>query len=95
MKILATLYSLVLSGVSLWAWGTYFVFKGSTEEHLLPAIALYVVSLPSSFLMERLIGQVPWILNSVVTMLSIVTGLGAIQAIVMWLVATRFTCQRR
>lgn len=90
MKIIAALYSLVLGLVALWAWGSYFIYEGSTREHLLPGIALNVVTMPSSLLIEKIAGQVPWILSSPVTMLSIVTVLGGIQVIVVWFVAMRF-----
>jgi hypothetical protein len=90
MKIAATIYSLLFSGTALWAWASYFLYQGSTGEHLLPAIALNVLTLPSSLLLERVVVQVPWILNSPVAMLSIVTGLGTIQALLVWLMAVRF-----
>jgi hypothetical protein len=90
MKIVAAIYSLILGGVALWAWGTYFLYEGSTREHLLPAIALNVVTLPSSLLVERIVGQVPWILSSPVALLSIVTGFGGIQVVLVWLIAVRF-----
>lgn len=90
MKVIAAIYSLVLGGVALWAWGAYFLYEGSTREHLLPGIALNVVTLPSSLLIERMVGQVPWILSSPVAMLLITTGLGGIQVVVVWLIAMRF-----
>jgi len=90
MKVIATIYSLVFVGVALWAWYTYFPYKDLTREQLLPGIALNIVSLPSSLLMERIVGLVPWILDSLIAMLSITTGLGAIQVLVVWLIAIRF-----
>lgn len=90
MKIIATIYSLGLGGVALWAWGAYIFYEGSTREHLLPGIALNVLALPSSLLIERMAEQVPWLLSSPIAMLSIVTGLGGIQAVLVWLIAVRF-----
>lgn len=94
MKIVAAIYSLALGGVALWAWGTYFLYENSTREHLLPAIALEVVTLPSSLLVERIVEWVPWILSSPIAMLSITTGLGGIQAVLVWLIAVRFKFPR-
>jgi hypothetical protein len=90
MKIVAAIYSLALGGVALWAWGSYFLYEGSTREHLLPGIALNVATLPSSLLVEMMVGRVPWILSSPIAMLSIVTGLGGIQVVLVWLIAVRF-----
>lgn len=87
MKIVAVIYSLVFGGAALWAWGSYFIYEGSTREHLLPGIALNVVTLPSSLLMERMVGLMPWILSSPIAMLSIVTGLGVVQVMLVWLIA--------
>lgn len=92
MKMIAAIYSLVFGGVVLWAWGSYFLYEGSTREHLLPAIALNAVTMPSSLLIERVVEQVPWILSSPATMLSIATGLGGIQVLVVWFVA-RWSCK--
>lgn len=89
MKIVAAIYAFLLGGVALWAWVSYFLYEGSTREHLLPGIALNIVTLPSSLLMEKVIEQIPWILNSPITMLAIVTGLGAIQVVLVWLIAAR------
>lgn len=89
MKTFATLYSLVLACVSSWAWITHFLYRGSTEEHLLPAIALNVVTLPSSMLMDTLVVKVPWILSSPITMLSSVTILGLVQTGALWLLVRR------
>jgi hypothetical protein len=90
MKIIAAIYSLVLCGTALWAWAAHFVYEGSTREHLLPGIALNVATLPSSLLIERMVAYLPWILSSPITMLTIVTVLGGIQVIVVWLIALRF-----
>lgn len=90
MKIIAAIYSLVLGGVALWAWSSCIIYEGSIREYLLPGVALNVVTLPSSLLVEMMVGQVPWILSSPVVMLSIVTVLGAIQVGVVWLVAMCF-----
>lgn len=89
MKIVAAIYSLLLGGVALWAWVSYFLYEGSAREHLLPGIALNVVTLPSSLLVERMVGQLPWILSSPIAMLSIVTGLGGVQVVLVWLIAVR------
>jgi len=90
MKVIATIYSLAVAGAALWTWYTYFPGKDLTREQLLPGIALNIVSLPSSLLMERIIVLVPSILDSPVAMLSIATGFGAIQVLVVWLIAIRF-----
>ena len=89
MKIVAATYSLSFGGVSLWAWVSYFLYEGSTMEHLLPVIALNIVTLPSSLLVDRMVEQIPWILSSPITMLSIVTGFGGIQVVLVWLIAVR------
>jgi hypothetical protein len=89
VKIVAAIYSLVLGAVALWAWSSYFVYEDSPMEHLLPAIAFNIVTLPSSLLVEGIVGQVPWMLNSPVAMLSVVTGFGGIQAALVWLIAVR------
>lgn len=87
MKLIAALYSLLFAGVALWTWATYFSYENSMREHLLPAIALNIVSLPSSLIVEKLAAMFPWILNSPIMLLSIVTGLGALQAIFLWVFA--------
>ena len=89
MKIVATIYSLLLGGVALWAWVANLLYEGSTREHLLPGIALNIVTLPSSLLAEKIAEQVPLILSSPIIMLSIVTGLGGIQVVLVWLITAR------
>lgn len=89
MKIVASIYSLLLGGVALWAWVSYFLYEGSAREHLLPGITLGVVTLPSSLLLEKIVGQIPWILSSPIAILSIMTGLGGIQVVLVWLIAVR------
>lgn len=89
MRVVAAIYSFLLGGVALCTWITHFLYEGSTREHLLPGIALYFVTLPSSLLMERVVGEVPWILSSPITILSIMTGLGGIQVGLVWLLAAR------
>lgn len=90
MKVIAAIYSMVLGGVALWTWVVYFHYKGTVGEHLLPGIVLQLVTLPSSFLMEWIAELMPWILSSPVAILSIMTGLGGIQMVAVWLVAMRF-----
>lgn len=90
MKIIATIYSLGVGVVALWAWGAYFLYEGSTKEQLLPGIAFNVLALPSSILIERMAEQVPWLLSSPIAMLSIVTGFGGMQVLLVWLIAVRF-----
>ena len=87
MKIVAAIYSLALGGFALWAWVSYFLYEGSTREHLLPGIALNVVTLPSSLLVERMVGLMPWILSSPIVMLSIMTGFGGVQVMLVWSIA--------
>jgi hypothetical protein len=41
-------------------------------------------------LVEMMADQVPWLLNSPIAMLSLVTGLGGIQSVSVWLIAVRF-----
>lgn len=89
MKIAAAIYSLLLGGFALWAWVTYFLYEGSTKEHLLPGIILALVTVPSSLLIEGIIGLIPWILNSPIAMLSMLTGLGGVQVALVWLIAMR------
>lgn len=89
MRIFATLYSLIFGGVALWAWASYIFYENSAKEHLLPVIVLHIVALPSSLLVEKLAGQVSWILNSPITMLLLVTGLGFLQVALLWLLAGR------
>ena len=90
MKVIAAIYSLVLGGVALWTWGVYLYYKGSVGEHLLPGIVLQVITMPSSLLTEWIVELVPWVLNSPIAILSLMTGLGGLQAVVVWLVAMRF-----
>lgn len=87
MRHFATLYSIVFGGAALWAWISYFSYGSSTEEHLLPGIVLNIVTLPSSLLMEKLVVLYPWLLNSSVFMLSLVTVLGFFQVLLVWLLA--------
>lgn len=87
MKYFATLYSIVFGSATLWAWTTFFSYRNSEEEHLLPAIILEIVTLPSSLLMDKLIVWFPWLLNSSTFMLSLITALGFIQVLSVWLLA--------
>jgi len=89
MRIFATLYSLTFCGVALWAWAAHVFYGGTAREHLLPGVILHIVALPSSLLIEKLAEHVSWVLNSPITMLSLVTGLGFFQVAVMWLLAGR------
>ena len=68
----------------------YLYYKGSVGEHLLPGIVLQVITMPSSLLTEWIVELVPWVLNSPIAILSLMTGLGGLQAVVVWLVAMRF-----
>jgi hypothetical protein len=81
------LYSIVFGSAALWAWISYFAYSNSTEEHLLPSIVLNIVTLPSSLLMEKLVVLNPWLLNSSVSLLSLVTTLGFFQVLLVWLLA--------
>ncbi len=90
MKVIAAIYSLVVGGVALWTWGVYLYYEGTVGEHLLPGIVLQFVTLPSSLLTEWIVELVPWVLSSPVAILSIMTGLGIIQAAGVWLVAMGF-----
>ena len=90
MKTLAKVYSLALGVVSMWAWISYFLYEKSTREHLLPGIALNALSLPSSLVIEKIAEQSPWLLNTPIAMLAFVTMLGGIQAVLLWLLASRF-----
>lgn len=88
MKILATMYAVALGAAASWAWGVYVLYEGTTE-HNLPAMVLGMLTLPSSLLLERVVQQVPWLMSSPMTVLSILSGLGGIQAALVWLIATR------
>jgi hypothetical protein len=94
MKLIAKIYSLLVGGVALWAWVVHFYYEGTTREHLLPAIVLQVVTLPSSLLIEWIVELLPWILSSPVAIILIMTGLGAIQAIAVWFAAIYFKFSR-
>lgn len=94
MKLIAAIYSLVLGGVALWTWVVHFHYEGTVGEHLLPGILLQVVTLPSSLMMEWIIDLMPWILGSPVAILSVATGLGGIQAMLLWLIAVRYKLSR-
>jgi hypothetical protein len=85
-----TLYSIVFGGVALLAWGSYLVNLGSSREHLLPGIALYMVGLPSSMSMEALANQFPALIDSPVLVLTIMTLYGLFQVAVLWGLAIRF-----
>ncbi|WP_155950969.1 hypothetical protein [Rhodanobacter sp. OR87] len=89
MKYFAALYSIAFGGAASWAWICYFLYKSSAEEHLLPGIVLNIVALPSSLLMEKIIESTPWLLNSAITMLALVTALGFLQVILVWLFVYR------
>jgi hypothetical protein len=89
MKIFAVIYSGLLIGVNLWVWITDFLFHGSTEEHLLPGIILYILTAPSSLLMEGIVGLAPWMLDSPIVILALLTGFGGVQAILVWLIALK------
>lgn len=93
MKLFARLYSIVFGGATLWAWITYFSYRNSTQEHLLPGIVLNILTLPSSLLMEKLIVRFPCILNSTTSMLSLVTALGFFQILSVWLL-TKWSAER-
>ena len=88
MRYVATLYSIVFGSAALWAWITYFAYSNSPEEHLLPGIALNIGALPSSLLMEKLVVRYPWLMNSSISLLSLVTALGFFQVLLVWLLAT-------
>lgn len=85
-----TLYSMVFGGVALLAWGSYLVNLGSSKEHLLPGIALYIVGLPSSISMEALTNQFPVLIDSPVLVLTVMTLYGLFQITVIWGLAIRF-----
>lgn len=87
MRHFATLYSIVFGSAALWAWISYFAYSNSTEEHLLPGIVLNIVTLPSSLLVEKLVSRNPWLLNSSISILSLVTALGFFQVLLVWLLA--------
>ncbi len=89
MQFFAALYSIVFSGAALWAWVEYFVYSDTAQERLLPGIALNVVTLPSSLLMEKIVVLNPWLLHSSASMLSIVTALGVFQVLLVWLLAAQ------
>jgi len=95
MKLIAAIYSLLVGGVALWTWVVYFQYEGTVREHLLPGVVLQVVTLPSSLLAQWIIIKVmPWIVSSPVAILSIMTGFGGIQAILVWFFAMRFKFPR-
>jgi len=87
MKIFATLYSIVFGSAVLWTWISYFSYSNATEEHLLPGVVLNIVILPSSLLVEKLVVRNPWLLNSPISQLSLVTALGSFQVLIVWLLA--------
>jgi hypothetical protein len=84
----------VMGGVALWTWVVYFYYKGTVGKHLLPGFVFQFVTLPSSLLMEWIAELMPWILSSPIIIMSIMTGLGAIQVVAVWLVAMRLKFQR-
>jgi len=94
MKVIAAIYSLVLGGVALWAWVVYFHYEGTVGEHLLPGVVLQFITMPSSLLTEWIVELVPWVLSSPLGILSLMTGLGGLQAVAVWLVAMRFKFPR-
>lgn len=90
MKLIATIYTLALGGIALWALGVQLYYEGTAREHLLPGVVLQFATLPSSLLMEYIAELTPWVLSHPVAMLSLMTGLGGLQATLVWLVAIRF-----
>ena len=89
MSKFATLYSIMFGSAALWAWISYFAYSNATEEHLLPGIVLNIVTLPSSLLVDNLVVRNPWLLNSSISMLCLVTALGFFQVLLVWLLAKR------
>lgn len=89
MKLLAVLYSVVIACTASWAWIDHLAFNGSSREHLLPAVALNFVALPSSLVMESLVGANPWLMDRPAAILVVLTGIGFLQAACVWLLAAK------
>lgn len=92
MRVIATIYTLVLVVASSWDWATL-LFENPAEEHLLPGLVFYFVSMPSSLLMEMIVNVLPSVLHNVIAFQLIWTVLGALQVAAVWFVALRFKSQ--
>lgn len=86
-KLFAILYGVALAGVALWAWIDYFRNIGSTTEHLLPSMALALLTLPTSQLVGYVAPLFPWMEDRPLSLLILVNALGLVQAVIVWLFA--------
>lgn len=90
IKLIAILYSVVLGGAALWAWGSYLANLGSPKEHLFPGIVLNFVGMPTTLLMEHLVDWFPALLNSSALFLAAMSLCGLFQAAVLWCISWLF-----
>ena len=95
MKYIAWLYSILFGCAALWSWASYFLYANSTKEHLLPGFILNIVTLPLSLIMEKLVYLFPSLMDSAIFQLSLVTGFGILQVLLLWQLVTRGFIRKR
>lgn len=94
MKYIAWLYSILFGCAALWAWATYLLYANSTKEHLLPGILLNIMTMPSSILIERLGLLFPSLVDGEIFFLSMMTGVGIFQILLLWQLVTRVVIRK-
>ncbi len=86
-KLIAIFYSAVFLGVDLWTWDIFFVYLGSTKEHMVPALVLTLISMPSSLIIELLAVWFPALLDNTLLLISITSLCGLFQVVLVWFIA--------
>jgi hypothetical protein len=85
LRILASLYSIIVLAAITYAWIGDISMRNSTREHLLPDILLAMVSLPMSLSLSVAYDASPSFFNLPFVQLVFLTLCGTIQASCMWL----------
>jgi hypothetical protein len=86
LRLVAFLYSFVFGGVTLWAWASYLANLNSPREHLLPSVALDLIGMPSSLILERLATWFPTFLSGSLLVMSVMSFCALLQVVMVWCV---------
>jgi hypothetical protein len=89
MKILATIYAMLVTLAACLAWWVDIKLQYSSKEHLLPDVVLFGMTLPSSMLLPFLSDSFPDVFNLPFAQLVALSIAGLLQATLFIVLAFR------
>jgi hypothetical protein len=94
MKILATLYAVLVTLAACLAWWVDITLQYSSKEHLLPDVLLFGMTLPSSMLLPFLFDAFPLVFDLPFAPLVALSITGFLQATLLVVLAFRKSYRR-